>query len=93
MQVSLAVGEIVCLDGGHKGVTVHCNQGLLWLTIGDGCDYFVSKGNQFFLKPGLSAVAEACKAAEMYLEKAEQVQMSVSISPALRASLPSHVSA
>jgi hypothetical protein len=88
MHVSLAAGEIICLDGGQHGVTVRCTNGLLWLTIGNGADYFVEADRPFYLEAGVTAVAEAFKAAELNLSKAEKIRLSCSLRPAMTAPIP-----
>jgi len=87
MQVSLAAGEIICLDGGQNGVTVRCTSGLLWLTTGNGADYLVDADRPFHLEAGITAVAEAFKAAELNLAKAEKIRLSCSLRPAMAAPL------
>lgn len=68
MECCLGKGELIRLTGGRRGLRLRCLKGTIWLTIGDGADYLVHQGNNFELKQGVSALAEALGAAEMRLE-------------------------
>jgi len=51
-------------------MVLHCLQGTVWLTRGDGVDYLLYRGESFRLEAGACALAEALGAAEIRLASA-----------------------
>lgn len=58
MDCTLERGEVLRLGGGSS-LRLHCTQGALWITIGDGRDYLIRAGSSFNLEKGCIALAEA----------------------------------
>jgi hypothetical protein len=70
MECTLGMGDLLSLKGGSKGLMLHCLQGTIWLTQGDGVDYLIHQGHHFDLGPEATAVIEALGLAEFRLETA-----------------------
>ena len=70
MKCTLGTGDLLRLEGGPKGVLLHCLQGTVWLTNGDGADYLVRPGESFALAKAATAVVEALGVAEIRLRSA-----------------------
>lgn len=70
MEICLAKGELIRLDGGKSGIELRCPVGLVWVTKGDGADYLISGGKRIMLDKGESALVEALEASEMRLRSA-----------------------
>lgn len=50
MDIVLNTGEIVCIDGDARSLTVSCQMGKLWVTqAGDPNDYIVRPGENFII--------------------------------------------
>jgi hypothetical protein len=50
MDIVLNYGEIVCIDGDARNLTVSCQVGKLWVTqSGDPNDYMLSPGENFII--------------------------------------------
>jgi len=50
MEIMLNTGEIVCIDGDARNLTISCQSGKLWVTqSGDLNDYLVSPGENFVI--------------------------------------------
>jgi Protein of unknown function (DUF2917). len=70
MDYSLEKGEMLRL-GGAPGLRLHCTQGALWITIGDGRDYVVRAGSSFELEKGYTALTEALASAKLCVDNIE----------------------
>ncbi|WP_129128352.1 DUF2917 domain-containing protein [Geomonas oryzae] len=70
MDCSLEKGEVLRLGGG-SGLRLHCTQGALWITIGDGRDYVIRAGSGFELEKGCIALAEALASAKFCVDNIE----------------------
>lgn len=70
MDCSLEKGEVLRLGGG-SGLRLHCTQGALWITIGDGRDYVIRAGSGFELEKGCIALAEALTSAKLCVDNIE----------------------
>ncbi len=67
MDCSLEKGEVLRLGGGPR-LRLHCTQGALWITIGDGRDYVIRSGCSFELEKGCTALTEALGPAKLCVE-------------------------
>jgi hypothetical protein len=65
MELCIAAGELIKLEGGRKGLVLRCTSGLVWLTKGDGNDYLIPAGKPVTLARGESALVEALKPSEL----------------------------
>lgn len=74
MECSLTKGELFRLDGGKSGILLHCMTGTLWLTSGDGTDYFINAGTSFEVKVKMVAIVEAMEAVEFRLGDAMVIE-------------------
>lgn len=83
MECWLGQGELIRVDGGKEGVTLHCSSGTVWLTCGNGVDYLLHAGKSFVVAANQVAVAEALLAAECTLVKPITERSSV-LRPAIR---------
>jgi len=68
MECSLGKGDLLRLAGGSKGALLHCLEGTVWLTKGDGADYLVHQGESFWLAAAQAALVEALGSAQIRLE-------------------------
>ncbi len=74
MKCTLSRGELIRLDGGKSGILLHCVDGTLWLTSGDGTDYLIKAGTSFEVTAKMSAVVEALESVEFRLGEAVVVE-------------------
>lgn len=79
MDCSLEKGEVLRLGGGPR-LRLHCTQGALWITVGDGRDYVIRAGCSFELEKGLTALTEALGPAKLCVETIGHATDSASIS-------------
>ncbi|WP_136527019.1 DUF2917 domain-containing protein [Geomonas ferrireducens] len=79
MDCSLEKGEVLRLGGG-PGLRLHCTQGALWITIGDGRDYVIHAGSCFELEKGCTALTEALASAKLCVVNTEHVADNAAIS-------------
>ncbi|TGU69994.1 DUF2917 domain-containing protein [Geomonas terrae] len=67
MDCSLEKGEVLRLGGG-PGLRLHCRQGAIWITTGDGRDYVIRAGSCFELEKGCTALTEALASAKLCVD-------------------------